>query len=107
MALWLCSYVAMWLYGDVAMWLCGYVDQFHNFKFLNFKDPKSWVHTWSRFFEFFESHISKDNIFPGCSQIFLEFLKVSRCPQRQIMLVLGLGDGFKNQEIMKFGVLGL
>ena len=69
-AMQLCSYVAIWLCGYVAMWLCGYVDQFQKFKFLNFKDPKSWVHTWSRIFEFFESQISKDNISPGCSHIF-------------------------------------
>ena len=43
------------------MWLCGYVDKFQEFKFRNFKDPKSWVHTWSRIFEFFGSQIYKDN----------------------------------------------
>ena len=66
----------MWLYGYVAMWLCGYVDQFQKFKFLNFKDPKSWVHTWSTIFEIFGSQISKDNIFPGCSHILSNIFEV-------------------------------
>ena len=56
-------------------------------------------------FEIVESQISKDNIFPGCSQIFLIFWGVLVSPKIN-KLVLGLGDGFKNQEIMKFGVLG-
>ena len=59
----------------MAMWLCGYVDQFQKFKFLNFKDPKSWVHTWSKIFDFVGSQISKDNIFQDVPISFLIFLK--------------------------------
>ena len=39
--------------------------------------------------------------------LFFSGVLVSWCLQRWIMLVLGLGDGFENQEIMEFGVLGL
>ena len=76
--MWLCGYVAM--LGYMAMWLCGYVDKFQNFKFLNFKDPKSWVHTWSRIFEIFESQISKDKMFPRCSHILSPPLPPAHAP---------------------------
>ena len=50
----------MWLYGYVAMWLCGYVAM--------------WLS--AKIFKFLESQISIDNIFPGCSQIFIDFFEV-------------------------------
>ena len=70
-ALLLFSYVAMWLYGYMAMWLCGYVAKFQNFKIS--KDQK--VGCTHAFLDFFDSHISKDNIFPGWSHYFLDCLK--------------------------------
>ena len=50
----------MWLYGYMAMWLCGSVAK--------------WLS--AKIFKFLESQISIDNIFPGCSRIFLDFIEV-------------------------------
>ena len=47
-----------------------------NSRFQNFKSSKSWEHRWSDIFEFFESQIWIDKIFPGSSQIFLDFVEV-------------------------------
>ena len=90
----------------MAMWLCGYVDQFQNFKCLSFKNPKSWVHTWSRIFDFFGSHICKDHICPGCSQNFSWFfLGVLASPK---INKVGFGSrwhvkSLRNHEMLSFG----
>ena len=101
MALWLCSHVAMWLYGYVAMWLCGYVDKFQNFEFLNFKDARSWVHTWSIIFEFVGSQVYKDNIFQDVPIYFLIFFEVFWYNKNHKYGVPGLGKS-RNHENVKF-----
>ena len=69
--------MAMWLCGYVAMWLCGYqnfkssnlqISKFQKLKIVGTQDFQKKRKN--------ESRISIDNIFPGCSLIFLDLFEV-------------------------------
>ena len=71
--------MAMWLGGYVAMWMS------------------------SKCFEHFDSQISKDNIFPGCSQIFLDFFEVFWYDKMKKYGAPGVGKS-RNHENQDFDV---
>ena len=67
--------MAIWLCGCEAMWLCGYVDKFQISKIAKFQNVGAHMFFLViLFLPFFDSHFSKDDIFPGCPQLFLDLV---------------------------------